>query len=109
MRKEIMTNIVELLKDNTDPKAVEAVEELNKELNRNAEKAAKNRVAYDEAKDTVLGALTDKGVTIGELYAEVANDLPDGFTKAKVQYALLHYWNDEVVKIEGNPCTYVRK
>ena len=25
-------------------------------------------------------------------------DKPDGFTAAKVQYAFLHYWNDEIVK-----------
>ena len=109
MKKVTMENIVALLKGNPDPKAQDAVKELETELGRNAEKAAKNKAVYDKAEGIVLGALTDKGVTLAELYAEVEGDLPEGFTKSKVQYAMTHYWNDKLTKIDGNPCTYVRK
>ena len=109
MKKETMENVVALLKDNADPKAVAAVAELTAELGKNAEKAAKNKAVYDKAKAVVLGVLTDKGITLAEWYDEVKGDLPEGFTKAKMQYAITHYWNGELTKIDGNPCTYVQK
>lgn len=65
---------------------------------------------YEAAKPVVLAALTYP-LTVKELYENVAADLPEGMTAAKVQYALLHYWADEVTKADNgkNPNTYVRK
>ena len=38
--------------------------------------------------DVILGGLSDTPVTIAELFEEVKGDLPQGFTKSKVQYAI---------------------
>lgn len=88
--------------------ASELYDELNAELNRGAEKAQANRELYESAKDIVLGELSDTPVTVAELYESVADRLPSGFTKAKVQYALGHYWESEVVKHEGKVNSYTR-
>lgn len=86
----------------------EARVELEAELNRGAEKAQKNRELYAQAHDVVMNGLANMNVpvTVSELFEEIRADLPDGFSRGKVQYALLHYWQDEVVKIDGNPNTY---
>ena len=63
---------------------------------------------YDEAHDAIVGALGDTPVTCGELYDAIKKDLPEGFTKGKVQYALTHLWETEIVKIAGSPNTYRR-
>lgn len=86
----------------------DAVDELKVELNRGAEKAQKNRELYAMAHDVVMNGLANMNVpvTVSELFEEIRADLPDGFSRGKVQYALLHYWQDEVVKIDGSPNTY---
>ena len=84
-------------------------DEIVAELSKGAEKAQANRDLYASAKDVVLGALSDTPVTIGELYDEIANDLPEGFSKGKVQYAITRLWADEVTKTEGKVNTYSRK
>ena len=81
-------------------------DEIVAELSKGAEKAQANRDLYASAKDVVLGALSDTPVTIGELYDEIANDLPEGFSKGKVQYAITRLWADEVGKTEGKVNTY---
>ena len=82
--------------------------ELDKEINKGAEAKAKNAEAYDAIHDIVVGTLTAVPVTCAELYESIEGDLPMGMTKGKVQYALTHLWQDEIVKIEGKPNTYRR-
>lgn len=85
-------------------------EELTAELNRGAEKAEANRKLYDEVHDIVMDALsTETPVTIAELYSEIEGNLPEGFSKGKVQYAVTRLWADEVVKHEGKTNGYTRK
>jgi acetyltransferase-like isoleucine patch superfamily enzyme len=55
------------------------------------------------------GAIITKGVTIGELYDAIEHELPDGFTKGKLQYAMTRLWADDLVKVEGKVNTYARK
>lgn len=76
----------------------DAVDELKAELNRNAVKAAANRELYEAARGVVLDQLATatEGATLAELVESCSDNLPEGFTKGKVQYALLHYWNDAV-------------
>ena len=45
-------------------------------------------------------------VTIGELFDFIESELPEGFSKGKVQYAITRLWADEVVKTEGKVNTY---
>ena len=87
----------------------EILAEVEKELNRGEEQKAKNAELYDAAKPIVLGVLSDTPATIGEIYDEIADELPEGFTKGKVQYAITRLWADEVNKIEGKVNSYTAK
>ena len=83
--------------------------EVEKELTKGDAEKAKNAELYEQAKAIVLGALSDTPATISEIYDEVASELPEGFSKGKVQYAITRLWADEVVKTEGKVNTYSRK
>ena len=87
----------------------ELLAEVEKELNRGEEQKAKNAELYEQAKPIVLGVLSDTPATIGEIYDEIADALPEGFTTGKVQYAITRLWADEVTKVEGKTNGYCRK
>ena len=80
--------------------------EIEKELSKGEAQKAKNAEAYEALHDYIVGELTDVPVTCGELWDAIKDDVPEGTTKGKVQYALTHLWQDEIVKIEGKPNTY---
>lgn len=86
----------------------EVMEDLMKEINRGAELKAKKANEYEQAKAIVLEAIkvAGKPVTVAEIFEHCENDLPEGFTKNKVNYGLTHYWTDEVVKTEGKVNSY---
>lgn len=104
-----MNTILSLIATINTPEAEEVRAELTAELNKGAEKAEANRKLYEQAKEIVLSELGDTPVTVAELYEAVEDKLPEGFTKAKVQYALGHYWESEVVKHEGKVNSYTIK
>lgn len=104
-----MNTILSLIATIDTPEAEEVRAELTAELNKGAEKAEANRKLYEQAKEIVLSELGDTPVTVAELYEAVEDKLPEGFTKAKVQYALGHYWEAEVVKHEGKVNSYTIK
>jgi len=87
----------------------DVLSELNREITKGDAEKAKNAELYEAAKPVILGALTETPVTIAELYDEIANELPDGFSKSKVQYAVTRLWADEVTKVEGKVNAYARK
>ena len=107
MKKTTLSAIYTALKDTAFDK--DMLSEIEKELNRNEEVKAKNNALYEQAKPIVLGALTDMPMTIGEIYEGIEDELPEGFTKGKVQYAITRLWADEVTKTEGKVNTYSRK
>jgi len=80
--------------------------ELDKEINKGAEAKAKNAEAYDAIHDIVMGALTSAPATVAEIWEAIEDEVPEGITKGKVQYALTHLWGDEIVKVEGKPNGY---
>ena len=86
----------------------EILAEIEKELNRDAERKAQNAQAYESIHDPIVSNLGSAPVTCAELYESIKSELPEGITKGKVQYALTHLWQDEIVKIEGKPNTYRR-
>lgn len=86
----------------------DAVEEMKAELAKNAEKAQANRDLYAAAHDVVVATLSDKPMTMAELWEAVKDNVPEGMTKSKVQYALRELWAAEVVKIEGKVNEYKR-
>ena len=86
----------------------EVMDDLRKELNRGAEAKAKKASEYDTAKEVVFATLRSAGtpVTVAEIFEDCKGNLPEGFTKARVQYGLTHQWADEVVKTEGKVNSY---
>lgn len=84
----------------------EVFAELDKEINRGEEQKAKNAEAYEAMHDVIVGNLEETPVTCGELYDAIKDELPDGATKGKVQYALTHLWQDEIVIVKGTPNSY---
>ena len=110
MKKVSLQSLVSFIDSIDAPQEiVEVRDEIVAELAKGAEKAQANRDLYAQAKDIVLGVLSDTPVTIGEIYEEVKDALPEGFSKGKVQYAITRLWADEVVKTEGKVNTYSRK
>lgn len=109
MKKASLQSLVSYLNGEAVDNIDEIKAEIEAELAKGAEKAQANRDLYAQAKEIVLGALSDTPATIAEIYAEVENALPEGFSKGKVQYALTRLWADEVVKHEGKTNTYTRK
>lgn len=101
-----MTTIANYIKN--VPELAAEYAELQAELDKNAEKAKANRDMYAAAHDVVIGALTDKPVTLAELWETVKDTVPEGMSKSKVQYALRELWAAEVVKIEGKVNEYKR-
>ena len=101
-----MTTIANYIKN--VPELAAEYAELQAELDKNAEKAQANRGLYAATHDVVIGALTDKPVTLAELWETVKDTVPEGMSKSKVQYALRELWAAEVVKIEGKVNEYKR-
>ena len=85
------------------------VDEMKAELNKGEAKAAANRELYATAHDVVFNALSNRPMTIADIWEVVKDQVPNGFTKSKLQYAIREYWGDEVVKIEGKVNEYRRK
>ena len=108
MKKATMNTIVNYINDNAVEELYAVRDELTAELNKGAEKADANRKLYDSVKGIVLDELASatEAVTLGELYDAVAEKLPEGFTKSKLQYAVTRLWTDEIVKIAGKVNTY---
>ena len=84
----------------------EILAELEKELTKGEAQKAKNAEAYEALHDLIVGSLSDTPVTCSELFDAIESELPEGVTKGKVQYALTHLWQDEIVKVEGKPNGY---
>jgi len=99
MKKTTMTAIANYIKNVPELSAEYA--ELAAELAKGEEKAAANRELYSAAHDAVIAAIDSEPKTVTEIYEACKDNVPEGFTKNKIQYALLHYWNDEVTKIEN--------
>lgn len=83
--------------------AIRAIEdEMAKEANAKAEKAEGYTAAWNAVYEVLVS--TKSPLTVAEIVERA--DLPEGFTKGQVQYGLGHQWAEDVVKIDGKPCTY---
>lgn len=109
MKKTTMTTILSLIAAIDTPEAEEVRTELEAELGKGKARAEANATLYEAAKAVVMGALEDKPATIGELYEAIEDELPQGFTKGKLQYAMTRLWVDEIVKHEGKINMYSKK
>ena len=109
MKKATMNTILSLISSIDTPEADEVRAELTAELNKGEAVKAANAELYASAKEVVMDELatTDAAVTISELYDAVADKLPDGMTKGKLQYAVTRLWvGNGIVRIEGKVNTY---
>ena len=88
MKKATMNTILNLIATIDTPEADEVRSELTAELNKGAELKAQNSAMYEAVKPIVLNELSDATCTIGELWEAVADKMPEGFTKGKLQYAV---------------------
>lgn len=111
MKKATMKAIVNYIDTNAIVELAEVRAEIANELAKDEAKAQANRDLYADAHDTVIAMMSGltAPATIGELYDEVADRLPEGMTKGKFQYAVTRLWNDEIVKTEGKVNTYSLK
>jgi len=106
MKKSTLKSLVAYLNGETVANINEIKAELQAELSKGEEKAKANRDLYAAAHEAVMGVMSDTPMTVADIFAACEDKLPENFTKAKVQYALLHYWNDEVVKVENGRSAY---
>lgn len=110
MKKNTMMTLVNYFafQNGLPSDVADAVDELKAELNRGAEKAQKNRELYESVKPIVMDGFRSAGepITIAGLYEKIKDNLPDGFGKSKVQYAVTRLWIDELGKNEGKINAY---
>ena len=106
MKKATMNAILTLIAPIDTPEADEVRAELTAELNKGAEQKAANAAQYEAAKPIVFEELGDSTCTISELWDAVADKLPEGFTKGKLQYAVTRLWIDELERVEGKVNAY---
>ena len=111
MKKNTLTALYNYFVNSDDTIDLSAVvEDIRAEYEKSAAKSQAKANAYEVAKPIVFGVMTEP-MTVKDIFAKCENDLPDGFTAHKIQYALLNYWCDEVVKIDNGkaPFTYMVK
>ena len=108
MKKATMNTILSLISTIDTPEADMVRAELNAELNRGAEQKAQNSAMYEAVKPIVMDELGDSTCTIGELWDAVADKVPDGFTKGKLQYAITRLWIGELERVDGKVSSYKR-
>ena len=109
MRKNTITALYNYFVKNNDTIDLSAiVEDIRAEYEKSAAKSNAKMDAYEQAKPIVFAAITDTALTVKDIFTACEGELPEGFTSHKIQYGLLHYWNDEVNKIDNgkNPFTY---
>ena len=108
MKKATMNSILTLIATIDTPEAEAVRAELNAELSKGEAVKAENAKLYDAAKVVVMDELSKatEAVTIGELFEAVEANLPEGFTKGKLQYAVTRLWTSEITRIEGKVNTY---
>ena len=109
MKKNTITALYNYFVKNDDTIDLSAVvEDIRTEYEKSAAKTTAKMDAYEQAKPVVFSAIANAPLTVKDIFAVCENELPDGFTANKIQYGLLHYWTNEVVKIDNGkaPFTY---
>ena len=111
MKKNTITALYNYFEKDDTTNLSAAIEDIRAEYEKSVAKASAKMDAYEQAKPIVLSAIADAPLTVKDIFAVCEDNLPDGFTANKIQYGLLHYWNDEVVKIDNGkaPFTYQAK
>ena len=108
MKKATMNSILSLIATIDTPEADAVRSELKAELSKGEAVKAENAKLYESAKPVVMDELSKatEAVTISELYDAVESNLPQGFTKGKLQYAVTRLWTSDIARVEGKVNTY---
>ncbi len=111
MKNATMKSIYAILtgENTNEADRLAAIRELEDEFTKQAEKATAKLDTYDAMRAVVLNILNDKPMTVAEIFTAGEGDWPEGTTKNKISYGLTHYWENEVVKIQGKVNEYRRK
>ena len=112
MKKSTLENLRAYLNGNTNIDVATLREEVNAEYSRITAKSRANADLYDAAHDALMSSdKWDKPMTAKEIAEVCADELPEGFTASKIQYAFRALWSDEIEKHENgkNPLTYSKK
>ncbi len=111
MKNSSLRTVYDILTGKSVPEEtrLEVIREMENDFAKKAEKAQANRDLYAEAHDVAMGVLTEVPMTMADWYAACESELPEGFSKSKMQYAAREYWADEVVKIDTGKVNQYRK
>ena len=109
MKKSTISTIYDILTSVDFEGKTEVMTDLYNEIHRNDNKRDAAAVEYAAALPVVLSVFeqTDVPVTASEIYEAIGGNLPDGFTKGRMQYGLSKVWTDRIETIPGKPNTYV--
>ena len=99
MKKSTLRSLVSYLQGATITNLDEIRDELVAELAKDEAKAQANRDMYAAARKVVLAHMTQTPQTSAEIMTACEGELPEGFTKSKLQYAFKNYWTDDIVTI----------
>ena len=109
MKKNTMKSLVAFLNGETVTNIDEIKAELVAELEKGEAKAQANRELYASAHDIVMKYIGSEPQTVAQIYDACAGELPENFSKSKVQYAMRELWQNEVIKNTSvSPFTYTR-
>lgn len=114
MTKNTLQTVASVLNSltTTDEAIIAARDAINAEIAKGEAKAQANREMYSEAKDVVMAILsTDEPMTVAQIYEACKDNLPETFSKSKVQYGIREYWADEIVKHDNgkNAFSYTKR
>lgn len=100
MKKNTYTTIANVLANIDFANKEQVMEELYAEINRGAEEKEAKNAEYAKAWTVVEEAMRTIGTnaTIADIFSEVEKDLPQGFSKGRLQYGMTHQWVDKVEK-----------
>ena len=111
MKNATMKSIYAILtgENTNEADKLPCIRELEDEFAKQAEKATVKLDAYEAMWAVVCDILSDKPLTVAEIFERGGTDWPEGTTARKISYGLTHQWAENVVKIEGKPNQYRRK
>ena len=106
MKRSTFAQVVALVNGQEVANMDELRAEINTEWQCFEEQKAARRATYDDVKDIVFAAMSKtEPQTVKAIYAR-CDGIPLDFTSNKLQYALLNYWADEVVKHDNGRSAY---
>ena len=106
MKKATLTAIANYLSEKNDESMMDALAEIQAELNKGQAKKDATTTAYAEMWEKVYQALTD--ATAPVTAQEIADET--GLSRGKIVYGLTNYWANEVIKdTSGKSTTYALK